>query len=431
MNSLCLGISHRESPVELREKLSFSQDRLASVLAATRRGEERNRRPGLSELAILSTCNRFEVYAVSRTDGFRELVDFVSESTGVPESEFLSAAARRENRNAVTHLFRVSSGLDSMVLGETQVLGQVTGAYDISREHGSIGPILSALFRAAIHAGKRAHTETAISRNAGNVSSVAARLAAEKIGDIADARVVVIGAGEMAELAVEALRHRNAKHITVVNRSRERAEELAARWKAEALGFERIEEALGAADIVISSTGAPHIVLTRELVEEVMETRPGIPLLLIDIAVPRDIDPGVNEVPNARCYDIDDLESRLSDSLAERRKAVPEVEAIIEAEAEAFMEYLRSLDIVPVVTALRAKAEDIRRVETDKALRQLAHLAGEDRARIEFLTKSILDRFLHQPTLRLKAAAGQGQAAEYAAAISHVFDLSGDGIDES
>ena len=260
---------------------------------------------------------------------------------------------------------------------------------------------------------------------------MAARLAAEKIGDIADARVVVIGAGEMAELAVEALRHRNAKHITVVNRSRERAEELAARWKAEALGFERIEEALGAADIVISSTGAPHIVLTRELVEEVMETRPGIPLLLIDIAVPRDIDPGVNEVPNARCYDIDDLESRLSDSLAERRKAVPEVEAIIEAEAEAFMEYLRSLDIVPVVTALRAKAEDIRRVETDKALRQLAHLAGEDRARIEFLTKSILDRFLHQPTLRLKAAAGQGQAAEYAAAISHVFDLSGDGIDES
>ena len=380
----------------------------------------------LSEIAVLSTCNRLEVYAVSGGESFQDLIDFASESTGVQKSEILSLAARRKDREAVAHLFRVSSGLDSMVLGETQVLGQVADAYDLAREYGGIGPILSALFRAAIHAGKRAHTETAISRNAGSVSSVAARLAAEKIGDISDASIVVIGAGEMAELAVEALRHRDAKRITVLNRTRERAEELAARWQARAIGFERISEALRAADIVVTSTGAPHLVISRELVEEAMEFRPERPLIIIDIAVPRDVDPGVNELANAHCYDIDDLEARLNDSMTERNEAVPEAEAIIEAETDGFMAYLRSLDVVPIVAALRSQAEAIRRVETEKSLRLLAHLAKEDRDRIEFLTKSILDRFLHKPTLRLKAAAESGSAVEYAAAIGYVFDLAGD-----
>ena len=230
----------------------------------------------------------------------------------------------------------------------------------------------------------------------------------------------------MAELAVEALRHRDAKRITVLNRTRERAEELAARWQARAIGFDRISEALRAADIVVTSTGAPHLVISRELVEEAMEFRPERPLIIIDIAVPRDVDPGVNELANAHCYDIDDLEARLNDSMTERNEAVPEAEAIIEAETDGFMAYLRSLDVVPIVAALRSQAEEIRRVETEKSLRLLAHLAKEDRDRIEFLTKSILDRFLHKPTLRLKAAAESGSAAEYAAAIGYVFALSGD-----
>jgi len=230
----------------------------------------------------------------------------------------------------------------------------------------------------------------------------------------------------MAELAVEALRHRDAGRITVLNRTRDRAEELAARWQAQALGFDRISEALRAADIVVTSTGAPHLVISRELVREAMESRPERPLIIIDIAVPRDVDPRVNELGNAHCYDIDDLESRLGESMTERSEAVPEVEAILEAETGDFMAYLRSLDVVPIVTALRAQAEEIRRVETEKSLRQLAHLAKEDRDRVEFLTKSILDRFLHKPTLRIKAAAESGSAAEYAAAISYVFDLPGD-----
>jgi glutamyl-tRNA reductase len=423
---LCLGVSHREAPIELRERLTLSPERLKSLLPGSLSGEWRSGLAGLSEIAVLSTCNRLEVYAVSSGEGFPDLVDFASRSTGVEESMILSCAVSRIDGEAVAHLFRVSSGLESMVLGETQVLGQVTGAYDLARECGGIGPLLSALFRAAIHAGKRAHTETAIGRNAGSLSAVAARLAAEKIGDISDASIVVIGAGEMAELAVEALRHRDAGRITVLNRTRERAEELAARWQAQALGFDRISEALRAADIVVTSTGAPHLVISRELVREAMESRPERPLIIIDIAVPRDVDPRVNELGNAHCYDIDDLESRLGESMTERIEAVPEVEAILETETGDFMAYLRSLDVVPIVTALRAQAEEIRRVETAKSLRLLAHLAKEDRDRIEFLTRSILDRFLHKPTLRIKAAAESGSAAEYAAAVSYVFDLAGD-----
>jgi glutamyl-tRNA reductase len=419
-----LGVSHHEAPVELREKMTLSPERLRAFLARSR--EAGTDPSGPAEIAVLSTCNRLELYAVAGEESFERLIALLCESTSVPRSELLSHALRRSDREAVVHLFRVSSGLDSMVLGETQVLGQVTAAYESACEEGGIGPLLSALFRAAIHAGKRAHTETGISRNAGSLSSVAARLAAEKIGDLSGAHIIVIGAGEMAELAVEALRHRDAKHITVLNRTRERGEELAARWQAQALGFDRITEALRQADIVVTSTGAPHTIISRELVEEALASRPERPLIFVDIAVPRDVDPRVNELRNAFCFDIDDLEAKLDESLTERHEAVPEVEAILEAEAAQFMGYLSSLDAVPVITALRSRAEEIRRVETEKNLRQLAHLAKEDRERIEFLTRSILDRFLHIPTLRIKAAACSGAAAEYAAVISDVFDLKGE-----
>jgi glutamyl-tRNA reductase len=427
MHLLSLGISHHTAPVELRERLSLSPERLKEALAQVGPSRTGGSCLELSEMAIISTCNRLELYALSLSPEFDDIHQFLAEATGVGIEEFAPFAVTRSGPEAISHLFRVAAGLDSMVLGETQILGQVTSAYDLWREYGAIGPVISALFRAAIHAGKRAHTDTAISRNPGSVSSVAARLAAEKIGDISEAKVVVIGAGEMAELAVEALRHRDAKNITVVNRTRERAEELAARWDASALGFDRIAEALESADIVVTSTGAPHVIVTTELAREAMAKRPGRPLIFIDIAVPRDVDPAVNEVANAHCYDIDDLEARLQDSLAERREAVPAVEAIIAEETREFIEYLNSLDVVPVVTALRAKAEEIRRVETEKTLRHLSHLAEEDRARIEFLARSVLNRFLHEPTLRLKAVAGQGKAADYADAVRHIFDLTGDG----
>ncbi len=424
MHLLSLGISHHTAPVEVRERLSLSVDRIKEALARIGPDAPPESCLELSEIAVVSTCNRLELYAVSSCGDFADLEEFVRDTTGVAVEDFTPYTIRRSGSDAVSHLFRVAAGLDSMVLGETQILGQVTSAYDTWRDYGAMGTVIAALFRAAIHAGKRAHTETGISRNPGSVSSVAARLAADEIGYIEDARVVVIGAGEMAELAVEALRHRGAKNITVVNRTKERATELAAKWGAVALGFDKIDEALAAADIVITSTGAPHVIVTPELVREALADRSDQPLMFIDIAVPRDVDPAVREVEGARCYDIDDLEAKLQDSLAERRECVPAVETILDEETRAFMAYLSSLDIVPTVMALRAKAEEIRKTETAKALRALSHLAEEDRARVEFLAQSVLNRFLHEPTRRLRAVAGQGKAVEYAAAVRHIFDLS-------
>jgi glutamyl-tRNA reductase len=250
------------------------------------------------------------------------------------------------------------------------------------------------------------------------------RLAEETVADVGTAHTVVVGAGEMAELAVEALRLRGAQHITVVNRTHARAQQLADRWQATVLTFENLPEALFDADIVITSTGAPHILIKPPLVELVMRQRPDRPLAFIDIAVPRDVDPDVNQLPNVRCYDIDDLSARLTDSLSERQQEVPQVEAIIAAEADAFMAWLKSLEIMPVISDLRAKADNIRRAEVDKTLRQLKGLSDADRQRIEAMSEALVNKLLHDATLRLKAEAGNGHAAEYAAAIRHLFALS-------
>jgi glutamyl-tRNA reductase len=311
-----------------------------------------------------------------------------------------------------------------MILGEPQILGQVTEAYELGLSQRSIGPVLSTLFRYAIHTGKRARTETAISRNPASTSSVAVKLAEETVGDLSATHTVVVGAGEMAELAVEALRVRGAQHITVVNRTHARAQQLADRWQATALTFENLPDALLDADIVITSTGAPHILIKPPLAETVIRQRPDRPLVFIDIAVPRDVDPDVNQLPNVRCYDIDDLETRLNGSLAERQQEIPQVEAIIAAEADAFMDWLKSLEIMPVISDLRAKADAIRRAEVDKTLRQLKGLSETDRQRIEAMSEALVNKLLHDATLRLKAEAGNGHAAEYAAAVRHLFALS-------
>lgn len=422
MTILCVGLSHHTAPVDLRERLHFSPAALKAALA--RLGCDHTARPGeLSELAILSTCNRLELYAVSHADRFEPLIDFIADTTGLPRREFEPHVYRHADEAAVLHLNRVAAGLDSMVLGEPQILGQVTEAYELGLSQRAIGPVLSALLRAAIHTGKRARTETAISRNPASVSSVAAHLAESMVHDLSAAQIVVLGAGDMAELAVEALRKRQATHITVVNRTHARAAQLAARWQARALTFEQLTPALITADIVIASTGAPHILIKPPLVQEVMTQRPDRPLIFIDIAVPRDVDPEVNALPNVRCYDIDQLEARVSGSLGERQEAVPHVEAIIADETANFMLWLHSLDIAPVIADLRAKADAIRRAEVDKTLRHLKDLNDADRRRIEALSEALVSKLLHDPTLRLKAEAGNGHAAEYAAAVRHLFAL--------
>ncbi len=422
MHLLCLGLSHHTAPLEVREHLHYSPSALKAALA--RLGCDHDcRPPDLVELAILSTCNRLEVYALSHTDRFEPLIDFIADTTGMPRREFERQLYRHRGEAAVLHLSRVAAGLDSMVLGEPQILGQVTDAYELGLSQGAIGPVLSALLRAAIHTGKRARTETAISRNPASISSVAAQLAESMVRDLSAARVVVVGAGEMAELAVEALRKRQAAQLTVVNRTHERAAQLAARWQARALTFEQLTSALIEADIVITSTGAPHILIKPPVVRDVMAQRPARPLIFIDIAVPRDVDPEVNALPNVRCYDIDQLEARVNGSLAERQAAVPQVEAIVADEVANFMTWLHSLEIAPVIADLRAKADAIRRAEVDKTLRRLKDLSDADKRRIEALSEALISKLLHDPTLRLKAEAHNGHAAEYAAALRHLFAL--------
>ena len=427
MQILCLGLSHHTAPVEMRERLSYSPSALQAALA--RFGCGRDARPaGITELVILSTCNRLELYAVApeasaEEQPYSHLFAFVAETKGLSVSELAGTLYQLADRQAVEHLCRVAAGLDSMILGEPQILGQVAEAFQAARGQGAAGPVLSALFRTAIRTGKRARTETAISHNSVSVSAVAVKRAASAVGDLQAAHALVLGAGEMAELTVEALRARGTGHITVVNRTHERAADLAARWGAEALVFEQLPQALAQADIVITSTGAPHIIVKPDMVQAAQAFRPHRPLVFIDIAVPRDVDPDVRQIPNVHYYDIDDLETSLNGALAERQLEIPRVEALVAEEVAAFGEWLRGLDMAALIAALRAKAEALRRAEVEKTLSHLTRLDDTERQRIEALAEALVNKLLHAPTRRLKAGAGNGHAAEYAAAARYLFEL--------
>jgi glutamyl-tRNA reductase len=420
MNLLCLGLNHT-TPLDLRERLALTEEQVRSALARLGCG----RSQVAAEMVILSTCNRIEIYAASNSDTFPDLEVFLSEVCSLPIGDFLPHLYRLRQEEAARHLFEVAAGLDSLVLGEPQILGQVTRALELARGQAAAGPLLSRLFQAAIHAGKRARTETPISCNPATVSSLAAAMAEKAIEDLAAAQIVVLGAGEMAELAVEALRKRGVARILVVNRSLERAQGLVRRWGAEAATFESLEAALLRADILIASTGAPHILLHAEMVAAAMAARPDRPLVLLDIAVPRDVDPAAAEVPGVRLFDIDSLNTRLEQSLTERLGAVPFVQSILGEELGAFAQYLQSLDMLPVIAGLRQQAEAIRLAELKKTLRHLPDLTQAEQARIEALTEALVKKLLDAPTNRLRAEAACPHAPEYAAVARTLFGLSG------
>jgi glutamyl-tRNA reductase len=451
MRILCLGLSHHTAPVALRERLTYSAPALQAALSRFGCGQA-ERPAGVSELVILSTCSRLELYAATSAGAmaddavaagavpavdalpaepealdawFEPMLAFVAETRGLDLAGLRHRFYRLAGPDASEHLGRVAAGLDSIILGEPQILGQVADAYALANAQGAAGPVLSALFQAAIRAGKRARTETGISRNPASLSSVAVKLAERVVGPLSERRVLVVGAGEMAELAVEALRARGANQLTVVNRTQARAAALAQRWGAGALTFEQLTEAVAGADLVITSTDAPHFIITAEVARAALAGRPAQPLLFIDLAVPRDVDPAVRDLPNAHCYDIDALEHALNGSLAQRQQEVPRVAAIVAGEMQAFAEWLRRLEVAPVIADLRAKAEAIRRAELDKTLRRLAHLGPEERQHIETLSVALINKLLHDLTLRLKAGAGTSQAAHYAAALRELFVLPG------
>lgn len=425
MHILCLGLNHRSAPVELRERLSFSPSALKAALARWGCGD--GARPaGTLEGAILSTCNRLEVYAVAyetaATEGLRA---FLVEARRLPPDLPLPFYTYVDEE-AVRHLFRVAVGLDSMILGEPQILGQVLDAYEVARGQGAAGPVISALFRHAVHAGKRARAETAISHSAATVSSVAVALAERVFGALSGCHVLVLGAGEMAELAARALIARGAPPPTVVNRSLERARELAQVWGGEALPFEALGEALARADIVIAATGAPHVIVDVPEVKAALAVRGERPLFFIDIAVPRNVSAAVGELPGVHLYNIDDLQALVEDHLNGRRREIPRVEQIVAEEVGRFMAWFKTLDVVPLIAELYQRSEAIRQAEVARALRRLGHLSERERQVIEAMSQSLVNKLLHAPTERLKAEAENGQAALYAQVARALFGLDGE-----
>ncbi len=415
-----LGLNHQTAQVGLRERIALSEEEAKQALR--RMAAESGSKPeNLAELVVLSTCNRVELYAVSTDKKPDDLLAFLAEVHGITTDDFYPFLYHFVDQAAVDHLFRVAAGLDSLVLGEPQILGQVTHALELAQNQESSGPLLGRLFQSAIHAGKRARTETHISRNPASVSSLAASLAERNVADLYLAQVVIIGAGEMAELAVEALRKRGVANITVVNRSKTRASELSERWNAQITTFDQLENALANADILISSTGAPHTVIHPAMMARIMENRQGHPMVAIDIAVPRDIDPEVEEIPGICLYNIDNLSQQLEQSRSEREQEVPKVEAILAQEEAKYMEYLKTLDILPLISQLRHQAEDIRQAELQKTLRRLPDLTETEVQRIDALTQALVKKLMNAPITRLRAEASCQHASQYAYVARGLF----------
>jgi glutamyl-tRNA reductase len=421
MHILCTGLNHQTAGVSLRERLAFSEERLRHTLELFEAAE--GPAGSLSELVILSTCNRVELYAVSSSGSLVDMEGFLSVVSGVLQEEFSAHLYHYSNQEAVRHLFRVASGLDSLVLGEAQILGQVSQALESARSKGTSGPVLSRLFQAAIFTGKRARSETQIGFNPASISSIAVSMVARTHPDLASAKIAVLGAGEMAELAVEAFLKRGARDIRVVNRHIERAQQLAERWNGAACTFDSLHTVLEQADIILCSTGAPHALVHPDMVRRAMQVRGQRQLVLLDIAVPRDVHPEVGLIPSVSVYDIDALHLRLAHSLAGRGQEAPKVEAIVEAELEEFQKFLDSFDVLPIIAQIHQQAEALRQAELEKTLRRLPHLSEEERRRIDALTNALVNKILGAPLSRLRTRSTNGQAAEYAILARDLFGL--------
>jgi glutamyl-tRNA reductase len=420
MRLVLVGTSYQRAPVELRELLAYD--------AGLRREALGRLGANGAEAAVLSTCNRTEVYGVSGepTELEERIYGELADLSGLSHSELAPALYSVSDEAAAVHLFRVAAGLDSMVPGEAQILGQVREAYEAARETETAGATLHRLFRQALRVGKRVRTETAIGENPASVSSAAAQLAERVFDNLAGRRILLVGAGKTADLTAANLISRGVGEIVVANRSPERAEALARRFGGRAVGLDQLEPELGQVDVVVASTSSQGYVLSAAQVERALKARRGRPIFFIDIAVPRDVDPAVIELEGCYLYDIDDLERVVAESVAGRREEAVRAEAIVSEEADAFRAWQLSLDVVPAISSLRARAESIRQEELERAEGRLASLSPSQRRAVEALTSQIVAKLLHQPTVRMKEAAAGAEGVLYADAVRHLFGLGDD-----
>lgn len=424
MNILLIGLNHKTAPVEVRERLAFSSTMLRSALTHFDATHEHAHLDNVKEGIILSTCNRMEVYALVNHPEIAQtsILKFLSLSCNVPSEVFSPYLYILHNDEAVRHLMRVAGGLDSMVLGEPQILGQITTAYEAALSQQAAGTVLSTLFRTAIHAGKRARTETTISMNPSSISSVAASLATRLLGDLSKRQILLIGAGEMGAVAARSLLNRGVSSIIVANRTFKNAEQLAMAWDGKAITFEQLPEAMAEVDIIITSTGAPHTILNRELLQPVIDRRSERPLFILDIAVPRDVDPNVRELANVYLHDIDDLQSQTDENVRERESQIPRVEAIINEEVTHYLDWLSSLDVVSTITGLRQQVTHLCQTELDRLFHRL-HLDESQQELVATMGHRLINKILHEPTLRLKKEAANGNGAAYISTVRHLFAL--------
>lgn len=416
---VCLGLSHHTAPVAVREQLSCSFMNLDGILQAFHAETDSH----LSELVILSTCNRLELYAVTdMADPRRSLTDYLARIHGPAVTTFADYLYFYTGETAVNHLARTATGLESRILGEPQILGQVTEAYMTAVKNHTVGPVLRRVFASAIRAGKRTRTETAISKNPASISSVAIAQAQKITGDLSRKSALIIGAGEMAELALKALQSRKIGGVTVVNRSCPRAQQLTAQWGGSAYGLDHLDDLLQSADIVISATGAPHYILDAAAVQQTMHNQRRT-LVLIDIAVPRDIDPATSEIPGVHLFDVDNLQKDLDRALTTRQQEIPRVEAIIAEEYAVLTSQLHELEATPFIADLRKKAEQIRQQELARTLHHLGDVDPLIVEHFQFLSRSLVNKLLHEPTIRVKEQASNGRATQYLDTARHLFGL--------
>ncbi|HEX3241176.1 MAG TPA: glutamyl-tRNA reductase [Solirubrobacterales bacterium] len=416
---LCLGVSHKTAPLDLRERLSLTEGSAVSAL------RELTSAAGIHEAAAISTCNRTELYLIvsDPVDAESTALGVLTRQAGTRPTELMSHLYSLRSSDASRHLMQVTAGLDSMIVGEAEIQGQVKRAYELALVEGATGPILNRLFRGALAAGGRAREETGISEKGVSIPSVAVELARRSLGDLAERRVLMVGAGETAELVARALVARGVHTVFVANRHYDRAIGLAQTFDGTAVRFEDLPEQLAEADIVVSATNSPHHIVDRDGLEQVMATRPQRPLMAIDIAVPRDIDPECREIAGVSVFDIDDVQQIVERNASGREAEAKQAELIIEAELDRFERWLASLEVVPTIAALRQRGDEVvSRVLAENEPRWES-LTEADHERMEAMAKAIASRLLHEPTLRVRRAAGEEDAHFLLGALRELFGV--------
>ena len=420
MGIIVVGLSHKTAAIEVREKLNFPENTLPDALRKLMAYE------GIRESLIVSTCNRVEIYASVQesASGIERVKQFISDYHGLSREALEESLYVYPDAQGVRHTFRVASSLDSMVLGEAQILGQLKDAFDIALKTKTTSTILNKLIKKAISVAKRVRTETKLAEGAVSISSAAVELAKKIFGELEGKNVMLLGAGEMAELAAQHLLGNGVKNIMVANRTFERAEELAKEFKGDAIRFEHFPDALMMVDILICATGAPNYVVNRDMASRALKERRHKPIFMIDISNPRNIDPEVDKVDNVYLYDIDDLQSKVDVNTEGRAKEAERAEEIVSQEVETYLAWERALDAVPTIVDLREKVEDVRKRELEKALGSLNGITDDQKRAVEAMSQAIVNKLLHAPLVVLKQAASGTDTGDNTIAIARkLFNL--------